>query len=302
MKEPSNHANILTKPDPRTFWTNDDSGIFGKVPSGPILYRKHTLVITLHKGKVLGKILALLAFLIIPSATLECTSQSLFYKSLYKSLSLFFFFSKSKACIPLNTAWWIMYVQVLREQSDESISWSRGQRNRIKWANTRVPVSLPGWRKVLKTLSESESRSIAPDSLWSHGLYSPWNSPGQNTGVGSLSLLQGIFPTQGSNPGFPHCNLILYQLSHKGSPLKTLRQVVFQMLSGGQMWLVLSIPNYKSNQNQRNATFWVWGICFCYIIKNCTPTKGRVCFYRKLKTLFHSFSQTHWAVRPNDMK
>ena len=36
-------------------------------------------------------------------------------------------------------------------------------------------------------------------------LYSPWNSPGQNTGVGSPSLLQGIFPTQGSNPGLPHC-------------------------------------------------------------------------------------------------
>ena len=41
---------------------------------------------------------------------------------------------------------------------------------------------------------------------------------GQNTGVGSLSLLQGIFPTQGSNPGLPHCRQILYQLSHKGSP------------------------------------------------------------------------------------
>ena len=51
-----------------------------------------------------------------------------------------------------------------------------------------------------------------------HGLYSPWNSPGQNTGVGSHSLLQGIFPTQGSNPGLPHCRQILYQLSHKGSP------------------------------------------------------------------------------------
>ena len=49
-------------------------------------------------------------------------------------------------------------------------------------------------------------------------LYSPWNSPGQNTGVGSLSLLQGIFPTQGSNPGLSHCRQILYQLSHKGNP------------------------------------------------------------------------------------
>ena len=46
----------------------------------------------------------------------------------------------------------------------------------------------------------------------------PWNSLGQNTGVGGLSLLQGIFPAQGSNPGPPHCGQILYQLSHKGSP------------------------------------------------------------------------------------
>ena len=45
---------------------------------------------------------------------------------------------------------------------------------------------------------ESESHSVMSDSLPSHGLYSPWNSPGQNTGVGSLSLLQGIFPTQGT--------------------------------------------------------------------------------------------------------
>ena len=57
------------------------------------------------------------------------------------------------------------------------------------------------------------------DSLQSRGLYSPWNSPGHNTGVGSLSLLQGICPTQGSNPGLLHCRQILYQLSHKGSPL-----------------------------------------------------------------------------------
>ena len=46
----------------------------------------------------------------------------------------------------------------------------------------------------------------------------PWNSPGQNTGVGSLSFPQWIFPNQGSNPGLLHCRWILYQLSHKGSP------------------------------------------------------------------------------------
>ena len=53
------------------------------------------------------------------------------------------------------------------------------------------------------------------NSLGPRGLYSPWNSPGQDTGVGSLSLLQGIFPIQGSNPGLPQCRQILYQLSHK---------------------------------------------------------------------------------------
>ena len=53
------------------------------------------------------------------------------------------------------------------------------------------------------------------DSLWSHGLYSPWDSPGQNTGVGSRSLLQGIFPTQGSNPGLLPCRQILYQLDQR---------------------------------------------------------------------------------------
>ena len=97
---------------------------------------------------------------------------------------------------------------------------------------------------------------VVSDSLQPRGLYSPWNSPGQNTGVGSLSLLldlgnpgieprspalqansspaepqgkpilewvaipllHGIFPIQGSNPELPNCRLILYQLSHKGSP------------------------------------------------------------------------------------
>ena len=63
----------------------------------------------------------------------------------------------------------------------------------------------------------SESCLVVFDSLWPHGL-SPWNSPGQNTGVGSLSLLKGIFTTQGSNPDLPHFEWNLYQLSHKGSP------------------------------------------------------------------------------------
>ena len=57
------------------------------------------------------------------------------------------------------------------------------------------------------------------NSFGPHRLYSPWNSPGQDISVGKpfFPLLQGIFPTQGSNPGLPHCRQILYQLSHKGS-------------------------------------------------------------------------------------
>ena len=90
----------------------------------------------------------------------------------------------------------------------------------------------PGRDPLMKVIfchaeSESESRSVVSDSLRPYGLYSPWNSPGQNTGVGSLSLLQGIFPTQGLNPGLPHCRWILYQLSHKGSPL-TCRSYIYE--------------------------------------------------------------------------
>ena len=69
------------------------------------------------------------------------------------------------------------------------------------------------------------------NSLQPHGLYTPWNSPGQNIGVGSLSVLQGIFPTQGSNPDLPHCRQILYQLSHKGSP-RILEWVAYPFSSG----------------------------------------------------------------------
>ena len=66
----------------------------------------------------------------------------------------------------------------------------------------------------------------------------PWNSPGQNTGVGSLSLLQGIFPTQESNWGLPHCRRILYQLSYGGSRFRAksvyLKSQCASILSAGR--------------------------------------------------------------------
>ena len=63
-------------------------------------------------------------------------------------------------------------------------------------------------------MSESESHTVGCNSLRLHELYSSWDSPSHNTGVGSHSLLQEIFPTQGSKPGLPLCRLILNQLSH----------------------------------------------------------------------------------------
>ena len=77
----------------------------------------------------------------------------------------------------------------------------------------------------------SESHSVMSNSLWLNGLYSPWNSPGQNTGVGSLSLHQGIFLTQGSNPGLLHCRQTLYQLNCKESP-RILEWVAYPFSSG----------------------------------------------------------------------
>ena len=79
----------------------------------------------------------------------------------------------------------------------------------------------------------SVSHSVVPDSLQPHGLQPtrllcPWDFPGKSTGVGCHCLLQGIFPTQGSNPGLLHCRQILYHLSYGGShanfitPFKTL--------------------------------------------------------------------------------
>ena len=70
-----------------------------------------------------------------------------------------------------------------------------------------------------------KSLSRVFDSFQLHGLYSSWNSPGQNTGVGSLSLLQQIFLTQESNWGLLHCRWILYQLSYQFSSVQLLSHV-----------------------------------------------------------------------------
>ena len=91
----------------------------------------------------------------------------------------------------------------------------------------------------------SESHSVMSYPLQSHGLYSAWNSPSQNTGMGSLSLLQGIFPTQGSNPGLLCCWQILYYLSH------SLGREIFFRASRNKCNLVSTLISALWNPDQR---------------------------------------------------
>ena len=135
-----------------------------------------------------------------------------------------------------------------------------------------VGCCLWGLHRVGHDWSDLAAAAVVSNSLPPHGLYTPGHSPGQNTGVGSLSLLQGIVPTQGSNPGLSHCRWILYQLSHKGSSdpknswqrTSALRQKK-HLIWGGVAWQpwVLSIKYFQS-------FFTPYGrICFCTLEVMC---------------------------------
>ena len=108
-------------------------------------------------------------------------------------------------------------------------------------------------------LRESESHSVVSDSLRLHGLYSPWNSPGQNTGVGSVSLLQGLFLTQEQNWDLLHCRWILYQLSCQGS----------YICADKQLCCSLSLDLKKSSFGSTNSHFpkqlFQYFQCICFI-------------------------------------
>ena len=83
----------------------------------------------------------------------------------------------------------------------------------VKYTQTNTQTDS---RNTFQAQKQSESHSVVSNSLQPHGLYSLWNSPGQNTAVGSLSLLQGSFPTWSRS--LLHCGWILYQLSYQRSP------------------------------------------------------------------------------------
>ena len=85
--------------------------------------------------------------------------------------------------------------------------------------------------------SESESHSVLSDSLQPYGLYSPWNSPSQNTGVSCRALLQGIFLTQGLNPHllcllhWQGCSAISATSATWKAHLCTLRDHIFENMT-----------------------------------------------------------------------
>ena len=104
---------------------------------------------------------------------------------------------------------------------------------------------------------------------WPYGLDSPWNSLGQNPGVGSLSCLQGIFPTQWSNPGLPHCRQIPYQLSHKESP-RILEWVAYPF-SSGSSWS----RNQTGVSCIAGGVFTNWAMRKAQRFNNCLKKKKR---------------------------
>ena len=113
-------------------------------------------------------------------------------------------------------------VLVPRLQSTGSTPVAHGINFSTVWGVFSDPVlnlCLMHWQAdSLPLRHENENHSVVSDSQGPHGLYSPWNSPAQNVGVGNHSPLHGIFPTQGSNPGLLHCRWILHQLSHQRIP------------------------------------------------------------------------------------
>ena len=101
-------------------------------------------------------------------------------------------------------------------------------------------------------------------SLWprGHRLLLPWDSPGKNTGVSCLFLLQGIFLTQGSNPGLPHCRQMLYPLSHEGSPKNKNRAYEFWL--NAFKWcnrkLMSLFFGNKTKAYDRATEMWVYSV------------------------------------------
>ena len=111
--------------------------------------------------------------------------------------------------------------------------------------------------KSFSVVNEAESESCLvvsdPATPKSPPGLCPWNSAGQNPGVGSHSLLQGLFPTQGSNPGLLHCTQILYHPSHQGSLSQVAQLVKNPPANGGDAGDEGSVPGSGRSPGGRNG-------------------------------------------------
>ena len=153
------------------------------------------------------------------------------WKKNFKSLKLFLwtakFWSKLLKCLVWSLAP-LPHPPPLRLDTRTTPRKKKVVEFKIRWPNGHVKgcssLLIIGEMQIRATMKyplmlvrKSESRSLLSDSLRPHGLCT-WNSPGQSTGVGSLSLLQGIFPPKGSNPGLPHWRRILSERPFFKSP------------------------------------------------------------------------------------
>ena len=139
------------------------------------------------------------------------------------------------------------------------------------------------------------------DCMWPHVLCSPWNSPGQNTGVGSRSLLQAIFPTQGLNSGLLQCRQILYKQSQQGSP--SILEWVTYPFSIKSSWP----KNWTRESNQNVGVFFTsWATRESLILVKpfemplqsciCQMSIGHVCRSLFLDCLFCSIGLCCWEI------
>ena len=191
-----------------------------------------------------------------------------------------------------------------------------------------------GWSDMLVCLGtvivytchpESESHSVMSNTLRPNGLYSLWNSPGQNTGMGSFFLLQGIFPTQGLNPDLLHYRQILYQLSYKGKPKNTvgslsLLEWIFltQKFKWGLLrcrWIIYQL-SYQGSPNviisslqafPKNVSVWmiksIWlSSNHDQVTKFWMSPVGKIPGEGNGHTLQYSFLEIPWAENPGRLQ
>ena len=183
-----------------------------------------------------------------------------------------------------------MYPIVWTEKQSKAFNWAlHSRQNKIKEklssfglksGKGKIPKALrkcsrgnPSFSCKEGKLLNSMDSCFKIDMKWSEvaqscltRLLCPWDFPGKSIGVGCHFLLQGIFMTQGSNPGLPHCKQMLYPLSHQGRHNQT--QLLFTTLSSCQHWITVVAP--QSHQPSVLSGFWILGILNrCVVASHC---------------------------------